>query len=83
LILLFSLPRGLIPGRSVYGLKAQPRELSITYYDSDKSPGAGFADGIAIATHASVGQRTLTIAQEKALILRTTTVMSPHKVATS
>jgi formylmethanofuran dehydrogenase subunit E len=47
-------------------LKAQPRELSITYYDSDKSPCACFADGIAIATYASVGQRTLTIAQEKA-----------------
>jgi hypothetical protein len=47
-------------------LKAQPRELSITYYDSDESPCACFADGIAIATYASVGQRTLTIAQEKA-----------------
>ncbi len=47
-------------------LKAQPRELSVTYYDSDKSPCACFADGIAIATYASVGQRTLTIAPEKA-----------------
>jgi hypothetical protein len=47
-------------------LKASPRELSVTYYDSDKSPCACFADGIAIATHASVGQRTLTIASEKA-----------------
>jgi formylmethanofuran dehydrogenase subunit E len=36
-------------------LKAQPRELAVLYYDSDKSPCACFADGIAIATHASVG----------------------------
>jgi hypothetical protein len=47
-------------------LKSQPRELSVTYYDSDKSPCACFADGIAIATYASVGQRSLTIAPEKA-----------------
>ena len=47
-------------------LKAQPRELTVTYYDSDKSPCACFADGIAIATYASVGQRTLVIAPEKA-----------------
>jgi formylmethanofuran dehydrogenase subunit E len=39
-------------------LKAHPRELSVTYYDSDKSPYACFADGIAIATYASVGQHT-------------------------
>ena len=36
------------------------------YYDSDAAPCACFADGIAIATYASVGQRTLTIAAEKA-----------------
>lgn len=47
-------------------LKSQPRELSVTYYDNEKSPCACFADGIAIATYASVGQRTLTIAPEKA-----------------
>jgi hypothetical protein len=47
-------------------LKSQPRELSVTYYDSDKSPCACFADGIAIATYTSVGQRSLTIAPEKA-----------------
>src|SRR5579862_5953668 len=47
-------------------LKSQPRELSVIYYDSDKSPCACFADGIAIATYASVGQRSLTIAPEKA-----------------
>jgi hypothetical protein len=45
---------------------SKPRELAVTYYDSDASPCACFADGIAIATYASVGQRTLSIAQEKA-----------------
>jgi len=51
---------------AVERLNAQPRQLAITYYDSDKSPCACFADGIAIATYASVGQRTLTIESEKA-----------------
>jgi FmdE, Molybdenum formylmethanofuran dehydrogenase operon len=47
-------------------LNAKPRELAVVYYDSDTSPCACFADGIAIATYASVGQRTLTIAPERA-----------------
>src|SRR5215831_18298756 len=47
-------------------LNAKPRELTVLYYDSDASPCACFADGVAIATQASVGQRTLTIASEKA-----------------
>jgi hypothetical protein len=51
---------------AVERLKAKPRELTVVYYDSDKSPCACFADGIAIATYVSVGQRTLTIAPEKA-----------------
>jgi formylmethanofuran dehydrogenase subunit E len=51
---------------AVKRLDAKPRELSVLYYDSDSSPCACFADGIAIATYASVGQRTLTIASEKA-----------------
>ncbi len=51
---------------AVEKLKAQPRELAVVYYDSNKSPCACFADGIAIATTASVGQRSLTIAPEKA-----------------
>jgi hypothetical protein len=51
---------------SVSKLNAKPRELSVLYYDSDTSPCACLADGIAIATYASVGQRTLTIAPEKA-----------------
>jgi formylmethanofuran dehydrogenase subunit E len=47
-------------------LNAKPRELTVLYYNSDTSPCACFVDGIAIATFASVGQRTLTIAPEKA-----------------
>ena len=39
----------------------------MTYYDSNSSPRACFADGIAIATYASVGQLALTVAPEKAL----------------
>src|SRR5215469_15894042 len=51
---------------AVQRLNAKPRTLTVLYYDSDVSPCACFADGIAIATYASVGQRTLTIAAEKA-----------------
>jgi formylmethanofuran dehydrogenase subunit E len=51
---------------AVSRLHAKPRELTVLYFDSDQSPCACFADGIAIATYASVGQRTLTIAAEKA-----------------
>jgi formylmethanofuran dehydrogenase subunit E len=47
-------------------LDAKPRELSVLYYDSDASPCACFADGVAIATYASFGQRTVTMAAEKA-----------------
>ena len=47
-------------------LKLRPRELAVTYYDGAQSPCACFADGIAIATLASVGQRSLAIAPEKA-----------------
>jgi hypothetical protein len=51
---------------AVRRLDAKPRELSVLYYDSDSSPCACFADGVAIATYTSVGQRTLTISPEKA-----------------
>src|SRR5215470_6533324 len=47
-------------------LDARPREVTVTYYDSDKAPCACIADGIMIATTASPGQRTLTIATDKA-----------------
>jgi len=61
------IPLGIRIGLDAAGrLKAAPRALAVTYYDSDASPCACFADGIAIATHASVGQRTLTVAPEKA-----------------
>jgi formylmethanofuran dehydrogenase subunit E len=47
-------------------LKANPRELSVLYYDNPKAPCACFADGIAIATTASPGQRSLIIAPDQA-----------------
>jgi formylmethanofuran dehydrogenase subunit E len=47
-------------------LHAEPRQVSVVYFDSDKAPCACVADGVAIATVASVGQRTLQIASEKA-----------------
>ena len=47
-------------------LNAKPREVTVLYYDSDRAPCACIADGAAIATVASVGQRTLQIASEKA-----------------
>ena len=51
---------------AVERLQAGPRGLTVLYYDSDVSPCACFADGVAIATRTSVGQRTLTMAAEKA-----------------
>src|SRR4051794_18885351 len=47
-------------------LKTPPRQIEVTYYDGAQAPCACFADGIAIATQSSVGQRSLTIAPEKA-----------------
>jgi formylmethanofuran dehydrogenase subunit E len=47
-------------------LHAKPREVLVQYFDSDKAPCACFADGVAIATLASVGQRSLKIEAEKA-----------------
>jgi formylmethanofuran dehydrogenase subunit E len=47
-------------------LKLKPREVAVVYHDSDKAPCACFADGVAIATVASVGQRSLKIDAEKA-----------------
>jgi formylmethanofuran dehydrogenase subunit E len=51
---------------AVARLHAGPRGLAVVYHDSVASPCACFADGVAIATSASVGQRTLTIAAEPA-----------------
>ena len=47
-------------------LDARPREVTVVYYDSDKAPCACFADGIALATVATLGARTLRLAPEKA-----------------
>ena len=51
---------------AVERLKAEPRSLTVLYYDNPKAPCACFADGIAIATRASFGQRTVTLAAEDA-----------------
>jgi len=47
-------------------LNAKPREVAVVYQDSDKAPCACVADGVAMATIATVGQRTLEISQQKA-----------------
>lgn len=47
-------------------LEAGPRDLAVTYHDSDKAPCACVADGIMIATTASPGQRSLAISAQKA-----------------
>lgn len=47
-------------------LKAERRGVSVTFHDGEKAPCACLADGIALATVATVGQRSLTIAPEKA-----------------
>ena len=47
-------------------LDAEPRGVTVVYYSGPKSPCPCPADGIAIATTASVGQGTLQVAPEKA-----------------
>ena len=47
-------------------LDAKPREVTVLYFDSDKAPCACFADGIALATVATFGARTMQLAPEKA-----------------
>jgi formylmethanofuran dehydrogenase subunit E len=47
-------------------LDAKPREVTVVYYDSDKAPCACVADGVAMATVATVGQRTMEISPQKA-----------------
>ena len=47
-------------------LDAKPREVSVTYYDGEKTPCPCVADGIMLATVSSPGQRTLQISIEKA-----------------
>ena len=47
-------------------LKADPRGLSVTFYNGEKPPCPCVADGVMIATWASPGQGTLQISPEKA-----------------
>jgi FmdE, Molybdenum formylmethanofuran dehydrogenase operon len=47
-------------------LKADPRGLSVTYYNGEKPPCPCVADGVMIATQASPGQGTLQMGSEKA-----------------
>ena len=51
---------------AVAKLKAEPRSLAVTYYDNPRAPCACMADGVAIATFASFGQRTMILASEQA-----------------
>src|SRR5262245_12642319 len=60
-------------------LNAKPREVTVVYYDSDKAPCACFADGVAIATVASAGQRTLQIVPEKAPAGTLAAIVIRHK----
>jgi formylmethanofuran dehydrogenase subunit E len=47
-------------------LKAEPRELSIIYYQGEKVPCPCVVDGVMLATQASPGQGTVQVATEKA-----------------
>jgi hypothetical protein len=47
-------------------LGAEPRGLSVTYYQGTKAPCPCIADGIMLATQSSPGQGTLNVAAEKA-----------------
>jgi formylmethanofuran dehydrogenase subunit E len=52
--------------RRLAAAHAKPREVTVVYYDSDKALCACTADGIAIATQATVGRRTFKISSESA-----------------
>jgi len=47
-------------------LKAQPRSLSVLYYQGEKAPCPCVVDGVMLALQASPGQGTVQIAAEKA-----------------
>ena len=47
-------------------LKAEPRTLSILYYQGEKAPCPCVLDGVMLATQASPGQGTIQVAGEKA-----------------
>ena len=60
-------------------LSAKPRDVTVVYYDSEKAPCACLADGVAIATVASAGQRTLHVAPEKAPAGAMAVIIIRHK----
>jgi len=47
-------------------IKAEARELAVTYYTGEKAPCPCIVDGVMLATQASPGQGTLQVAAEKA-----------------
>jgi formylmethanofuran dehydrogenase subunit E len=51
---------------AVERLKAEPRSLTVTFYNGSKPPCPCVADGIMLATHTSPGQGTLLMAAETA-----------------
>jgi formylmethanofuran dehydrogenase subunit E len=57
---------GLLSSRCRRKLHADPRGLTVTYYNGAKPPCLCVADGVMIATQASPGQGTLQIAPERA-----------------
>ncbi|MFL6796722.1 MAG: FmdE family protein [Xanthobacteraceae bacterium] len=61
------IPLGIkIGADSLERLNLKPREVAVLYHDTSDAPCACIADGIAIATQASVGQRSLVIAADPA-----------------
>ena len=62
-------------------LDAKPREVTVIYHDGERAPCACIADGVAIATTASVGQRTLQIAADKAAAGALAVISIRHKQA--
>ncbi len=51
---------------AVEKLKADPRGLTVTYFNGSKPPCPCVADGVMLATQASPGQGTLQISADKA-----------------
>jgi hypothetical protein len=60
------LPVGILIGEdAMKRLNAKPRELDVTFYQSEGTPCPCAADGVSLAVYASDGQGTLHIAPEK------------------
>lgn len=60
------LPVGIRIGEdALVRLQAKPRELAVVFYQGEGTPCPCAADGVMLAVHASPGQGTLQIAQEK------------------